>query len=185
MNKDEAKRILLVNLKGSKTKHSSLLVIAKAVRLLINDKEYGSTSKLAESFHVKRPTIESFDRMNDQPEEIKNLIQEGQIRIDASTKLSSIPDLKRRVNFAKAVAELSAKDTRQIIDYCKKHPNLSPEECKKAIADSKPIKKQVQSIAISLESKEYEAFLAASKKAGLKLEEAGKLAISQWVSKQD
>lgn len=183
MDKDEAKKILLANLKGSKTKRSSLLIIAEAVRLLINDKEYGSTSKLAENFGVKRPTIESFDSMNSQPQEIKNLIQEGQIRIDASTKLSTIPDLKKRVDLAKAVAGLSAKDTRQIIDYCKKHPDLSPEECKKAIADSKPIKKHLQSIVVSLESKEYDAFLAASKKTGLKLEEAGKLAISEWISK--
>lgn len=183
MNKDEAKRILSANLKGSKIKQLSLLIIAEAVRLLIKDKEYGSTSKLAESFGVKRPTIESFEKMNDQPEEIKKLIQEGQIRIDASTKLSSILDLKKRVNLAKAVAGLSAKDTRQIIDYCKKHPNLSPEECKKVVAYSKP-KKQFQSVKITLGYKEYEAFLAASKKAGLNLEETGKLAVSEWVSKQ-
>ena len=185
MDKDEAKKILRENLKGSKIKHSSLLIIADAVRLLKNAEEYGSTSKLAESFGVKRPTIESFDKMNDQPGEIKNLIQEGQIRIDSSTKLSSIPDLKKRVDMAKAVAGLSAKDTRQIIVYCKKHSNLSPEECKKAIADSKPLKKHVRSIVISLESKEYDAFLAASKAEGFKLEEAGRLAISQWISKQD
>jgi len=184
MDKDEAKRILLENLKGSKTKHSSLLTIAEAVRLLINDEEYMSTLKLAESFGVKRPTIESFDKMNDQPKEIKKLIREGQIRIDASTKLSSIPDMKKRVGIAKTVAGLSAKHTRQIIDYYKKHPNLSPEECKKAFADSKPAKKHFKSVEIQLESNEYDAFIAASKKTGVRLKEAGKQAISEWVQKQ-
>jgi len=183
MDKDEAKKILSANLKGSKIKRSSLLMIAEAVRLLVSDKEYGSTSKLAESFGVRRPTIESFDKMNEQPEEIKKLMQEGKIRIDASTKLSSIPDLKIRVDLGKTLAGLSAKDVRQTIDYCKKHPNLSPEECKKAIIDAKPTKKQVKSVTLRLESKDYEEFMAASKRAGLKIEEAGKQAISEWMQK--
>ena len=63
MDKDEAKAILIANLKGSKSKRTPLLTIAEAVRLLINDKEYGSSSKVAESFGVKRQTIEAFEKM--------------------------------------------------------------------------------------------------------------------------
>jgi len=183
MDKSEAKKILSANLKGKKKKQSSLLTIAKAVRLLANDNEYGSTSKLAESFGVKRPTIESFDKMNTHPQEIKSLIQKGKIRIDASTKLSSIPDLKKRVDLARAVAGLSAEDTRHIVNYSKKHPKLSSEECKKAIADIKATKKQIKSVKIPLKYADYDAFLAASEKIGLKLEEAGKQAISEWLLK--
>jgi len=183
MDKVEAKKTLSENLKGKKKKQVSLLTIAEAVRLLANDKEYGSTSKLAESFGVKRPTIESFDKMNDQPDEIKNLIKEGKIRIDASTKLSSISDLKKRVYLARAVAGLSAEDTRNIINYSKKHPKLSSEECKKAIEDIKAKKSQIKSVKIPLENADYDAFLATSKKTGLKLEEAGKQAISEWTLK--
>lgn len=181
MDKDEAKKILIANLKGSKRKSAPLLTIAAAVRFLASDKEYGSTSKLAEGFDVKRPTIESFDKMNDQPEEIKKLIEEGKIGIDASTKLSTIPDRERRVRLAKAVAGLSAKQTRQTISYSKKYPNLSPEDCKKAVTNFKPAKKQVKSVAIHLESEDYEAFIAASKKSGLRPEEAGKQALLKWI----
>ncbi|WNZ28446.1 MAG: hypothetical protein IAX21_07195 [Candidatus Bathyarchaeota archaeon] len=183
MDKVKAKKILSENLKGKKKKQVSLLTIAEAVRLLANDKEYGSTSKLAESFGVKRPTIESFDKMNDQPDEIKTLIQQDKIRIDASTKLSSISDLKKRVDLAKAVAGLSAEDTRNIINYSKKHSKLTSEECKKAIEDKKAKKSQIKLIKIPLKNSDYNAFLKISKKKGLKLEEAGKQAISEWTLK--
>jgi hypothetical protein len=183
MNKNEARTILAANLKGRKKKRSSLLTIAEAARLLISDKEYGSVSILAKSFGVSRSTIESFDRIIDQPEEIKKLIQEDQIRIDACTKLSSIIDLKKRVDLAKTVAGLTAEETRRTIDYCKKHPELSPEDCKKAVINSKPAKKQVKSVTIHLKSEDYAAFTAASERAGLHPEEAGKQAISEWIKK--
>lgn len=183
MDKDEAKKILIANLKGSKKKRVPLLTIAAAVRFLANDKEYGSTSKLAEGFGVKRPTIESFDKMNDQPDKIKKLIEEGKIGIDANTKLSTIPDQENRVKLAKTIAGLSAIQTRLTISYFKKHPNLSPEDCKNAIINSKPTEKQGKSVIIHLKSEDHEAFIAASKKAGLKPEEAGKQAIFEWMKK--
>jgi uncharacterized short protein YbdD (DUF466 family) len=184
MDKDEAKAILIANLKGSKSKRTPLLTIAEAVRLLINDKEYGSSSKVAESFGVKRQTIEAFEKMNDQPEEMKKMIQEGQILIDASTKLSSILDPQKRVKFAKVVAGLSAFDTRYVVDYYKKHPDLSPEECKKAVFDSKTVTNDIHLIVVPLDADQFDRFRSVSKRMGLKLEQAAKIALKEWVQNQ-
>jgi hypothetical protein len=185
MDKDEAKAILIANLKGSKTKRTPLLTIAKAVRLLINDVEYGSSSKVAESFGVRRQTIEAFDRMIDQPEDIKKMIREGQILIDASTKLSSISDIPERVKFAKIVAGLSAFDTRYIVDYYKKHPDLSPEECKKAVIDSKTVTKDIHLIVVPLDAAQFDKLSSVSKRMKLRLEEAAKIALEEWVQNQE
>jgi len=181
MNEDEAKAILIANLKGSKKKRSSLITIAKATRLLLQN--YPSTKKLAIDFDVSRPIIESFDKINDQPEEIKELIAEGRILLDQSTKLSTISNNKKRIEVARTVSGLTAFETRYVIDYCKKHPELSAKECKKKVMDSRTITKQIHVLVIPLEEKNYKAFLFTAQNEGLKSEEAARLAIIEWLKR--
>jgi hypothetical protein len=183
MDKDTAEALLIANLKGSKRKRSSLLMIAEAVRTLMESKEYKSTIELAKKFEVSRPIIESFDKINDQPNEIKKLIAEGKILLDASTKLCSISDLDKRVKIARAVAGLTAFDTRYIVDYCKKNPKLSAEECKKAVFDSKPLKTEIHMVVVPLEAEQFDEFNEVVLKKGLKLDQAAKIAIEEWVTK--
>lgn len=183
MDIDEAKSILIANLKGSKRKRSSLITIAKATRLLLRN--YRSTKNLAEDFDVSRPIIESFDKINDQPEEIKKLIAEGKILLDASTKLSTISDITKRIELANAVAGLTAFDTRYVVDYWKKHPELSAEKCKRIVLNSKSIKKVIHVLVIPLEAKHYNAFQLAAKAKGLKSEDAARLAIMEWLEKHN
>jgi len=181
MDIDEAKSILIANLKGSKRKRSSLITIARATRLLLRN--YGSTKKLASEFDVSRPIIESFDKINDQPKEIKKLIEEGKVLLDASTKLSTISDITKRIELANAVAGLTAFDTRYVIDYWKKHPELSAEKCKRIVLDSKSITKEIHVLVIPLEAEQYNAFQLAAKTKGLKTEDAARLAIMEWLEK--
>ncbi len=185
MNKDEAKAILRLNLKGSKKKRSPLLTIAQAVGLLVNDDEYGSTSKLAESFNVSRPTIEAFDKMNNQPTKIQKLIEDGKIGIGINPNLSSIANIERRISVANAIAGLSAKEARAVITKCKNDCNLEPEQCKNAIINTKLAEKPKKSLTISLELSEHSKFLEASKKAGLSAKEAAKQAISDWTKEKE
>lgn len=182
MDIDKAKSILIANLKGSKKKRSSLITIAEATRLLL--KNYESSRRLASDFGVSRPIIESFDKMNDQPDEIKELIREGKILLDASTKLSSIPNFKKRIELAHSVAGLTAFDTRYIIDYWKKHPKLSAEECKKIVLDSKEKTKEIHVLVVPLDKEEYSEFQYVTKLRKLKLEDAARTAILQWLEKQ-
>jgi hypothetical protein len=180
MNKEEAKAILRSNLKGSKKKRSPLLTIAEAVRLLVNDPDYGSTSKLAESFGVSRSTIEAFDKMNEQPAEIQKLIEDGKIGIGINPNLVSIANIERRISVANIIAGLRAKDARAVIIKCKKDCNLEPEQCKNAVINAKLTEKPTKSLTISLELSEHSKFLETAKRAGLSTKEAAKQAISDW-----
>jgi hypothetical protein len=185
MDKDEAKETLRANLKGAKRKSAPLLKIAEATRFLINNKEYGSVKKVADAFEISRQMIEAFDKINDQPEQIKKLIAEGKIGVDQSLKLSSVSDPKKRIELAKLVAGLNAKNTRFIIDYSKKHPELSIEEVKKAVAYPTLAQTSAHVVKVHLDSENFDKLITASKKMGLKVEEAGKIAIKEWLSRQD
>lgn len=184
MDKETAEAILIANLKGSKRKRSPLLTIAEAIRLLLKHGEYKSSKRLAEVFGVSRQIVESFDKMNDQPEEIRKLIAEGKILIDANTKLASIPDINKRIKIAKAVAGLTAFETRDIIDYWKKHPELSVEECKETVLKSKTLTKEIHLIIVPLENSQFDEFQKIAKNKGMKIDEAAILAIREWISKQ-
>jgi predicted nuclease with TOPRIM domain len=183
MDKDTAKAILIANFKGSKRKRSSLLTIAEAVRLLLKNGEYKTSKKLAEAFDVSRQIVESFDKMNDQPKEIQKLIAEGKVLIDANTKLASIPDIKKRIEIAKLVAGLTAFETRDIIDYWKKHPELSPEKCKEVVLKSKTHTQEIHLIVVPLETSQFDDFQKVAKSKGVKIDEAARLAIEEWISK--
>lgn len=181
MDIDEAKSILIANLKGSKRKRSSLITIARATRLLLRN--HGSTKELASEFDVSRPIIESFDKINDQPKEIKKLIEEGKVLLDASTKLSTISDITKRIELANAVAGLTAFDTRHVIDYWKKHPELSAEKCKNVALDSKSVIKEIHVLVIPLGAEQYNAFQLVATTKGLKTEDAARSAIMEWLEK--
>ncbi len=181
MDKDTARAILIANLKGDKIKRSPLLTIAEAVHVLVEDEGYGAYKKLAKEFDVTRSDIASFDRMLKHPPAIKKLIEKGEILIDASTKLASIRDTSRRIELAKVVAGMSAFDTRYIIDYAKKHPELTAEECKKAVLGSKAITRELHAVVVPLEAELFIQFKNKADRKGLKLEEAAKIAVQSWL----
>ena len=184
MNKDIAKAILIANLKGTKKKRLPLTKIAEAVRILIKDEEYGSTRKVANAFKVSRPIIESFDKINDHPIEIKKLIEEEKILLDASTKLATISNIKKRIELANVVAGTTAFDTRYVIDYWKKHPELTAEESKQKALNSKSITSILHAVIIPLDENLFNKFQNLANKKNMKLEEAGNLAIQEWVIKE-
>ncbi|MCJ7456974.1 hypothetical protein MUP07_09605 [Candidatus Bathyarchaeota archaeon] len=183
MNTETAEAILIANLKGPRRKRLPLIEIAEAVRLL--RKKYGSTKKLAQAFDVSRPIIESFDRILDQPTAIKRLIAKDAILLDASTKLASIKDPHRRIELAKEIAGETAFDSRDIIDYAKKHPRGSAKECKRAVFASKEITRELHVIVLPLEDELFKGFKMAATTRKMRLEDAGKLAIREWVEREE
>jgi hypothetical protein len=185
MNKNTATAILIANLKGLKKKRLPLTKIAEAVRVLVRDEEYGSHKKVAKEFKVSRQIIEAFDKINDHPDEIKKLIEGNKILLDASTKLATIPNIQKRIELAKIVAGTTAFDTRYIIDYWKKHPELSAEESKQKALDSKSINSVLHAVIVPLEDELFSKFRDSATKKNLKLEEAAKLAIQEWVTQRE
>ncbi len=183
MKVQTAEAVLIANLKGPRRKRVPLTTIAEAVRFLI-DTKYHSAKKLAKTFLVTRQIIEAFDNINEQPPKIQKLIKEGKILLDASTKLLSIPDTARRIELAEVVAGGTAFDARYIIDYAKKHPKLSAEECKKAIAKSKGTVRDIHAVVVPLDDETFREFKSAAGANKMSLDEAAKLAIVKWVRRK-
>ncbi len=180
MNKETAKAILIANLKGARAKRSKLTEIARAVRLLKHD-EYSSTKALAKAFGVSRSIIEAFDRILDQPPEIRKLIESGEVLLDTSTKLVSITDRRRRIEIAKQVAGETAFDARYIIDYAKKHPEITAKECKRIVFASKDSVTSVHVVVVPLDDQLFRRFQDQASSRKLRLEDAAKLAIEEWL----
>ena len=181
LNEKTARFILENNLKGSKKKRSSLIDIAKAVRYLLNNCEYSSRSELAKDFEISRPIIEAFDRINNQPTEIQQLIKKNKIGLDTSLKLLSIRDDKKRIKVAKAVVDLSSFDARYVIDFVKKRPDLSVEKCKQIVLASKIEQKKLNVLVIPLEEKIFLDFKKISNRKRQSIEDSAISAIQNWI----
>ena len=177
-----AKTLLIANLGGPRDKRVPLTVISEAVRLLVHDEEYGSFKKLAQDFKISRQILQSFYHILDQPKEIQELIEKGEILLDSSTKLTSIKNHQKRVEMARVVAGMSAFDARYIIDYWKKNPNLSPEECKQRVLESMPTIKETHLVVVPLNTELFNNFKNKANKKNLKVTDAALQAIQLWVN---
>jgi len=181
MRRDEARAILIANLKGPRKKRMPLTTIARAVRLLLNNEYRGSSRRMARDYDVSRPIIESFNKVLDHPPEIRKLISQGKLLLDASTKLSTIPDIQKRIEFARAVAGMSAFDVRYVIDYWKKNPHLSAETCKKAVLESKAVERPIHFVGVALDDELFNALSKEALRRQLSRDDAVKMAIRRWL----
>jgi hypothetical protein len=182
MRKDEARAILIANLKGPRRKRLPLTTIARAVRQLLNNEYGGSARRLAKDYDVSRPIIESFDKILDHPPEIRKLISQGKLLLDASTKLSTIPDNRKRIELARVISGMSAFDARYVIDYWKKNPHLSAETCKKIVLESKTVERPIHLVGVALDDELFNALSKEALRRRLSRDDAIKMAIQQWLN---
>lgn len=163
MNEDKARAILISKLGGSKDKGISLLEIAKAVKFFKDQNK--SYKDIAKEFDISPSIIGSFYKMNKHPEEIKTLINDKKIGLDTSTKLFTIEDGKKRIEFAKIVAGLPAMESRYIIDYYKRAPELSAKKCREFVMKSKTKTREIHMLVVPLEDTEFSLLEKNAKKA--------------------
>ena len=185
MDRKEAIFILVTNLKGRREKREPLTRIAEAVKTVLEKDFGGNTKKLAASYKVTPEIINEFRIVSKQPPEIEKMIRQRRLGLDGSTKLYSIPDLKRRIEFARAVEGLSQYDVRSIIDYGKKHPELSAKECKRTVLESETVTSDVHALVIPMESELFEKFEHYSKARRLRLEDAATEAIKAMLEEAE
>jgi hypothetical protein len=185
MNKEEAKIILISNLKGSAKKRVPLIKISEAVHLLLNDKEYGSFSALKNEFKISRQILQSFYKIKEQPSEIQKLINENKILLDTNEKLFSIKNIQHRIDLANTVSGLSAFDARDVIDYWKSNPNLTPIECKNLVLQSKDIKRNIHIIIIPLDESIYYDLKKKASINNMKIEDMASLVIKTWINSEE
>ena len=153
----------------------------KAVKFLIDNSNYSSYKEISREFQVSSSIISAFDKINDHPTEIKDLIKDRKIGLDGSTKLLTIKDLKKRTQIAKIVAGLTAFETRQIIEYAKKHPEITYNKCKDIILKSAPMERHIHVVVVPLEEKTFKDFEKKCKKKKMNLEDAANIAITNWL----
>lgn len=185
MDKEEAKVILISNLKGSARKRVPLIQISEAVHLLLNDKEYGSFYALRNEFKISRQILQSFYKILEQPSEIQKLINENKILLDTNEKLFSIKNIQKRIELANTVSGLSAFDARDVIDYYKRNPNLTPLQCKNYVLESKNIKINTHIIMVPLDEILYIELKNKAHINNMKIEDMASLAIKNWINSEE
>lgn len=133
MIEDQALAICFANLKG--TRNKDLLTTARALQFLKSLPHYGSNAKVGEKLNVSGEIVREFLVLLQLPEGIQELIDQRKIGLDQGRKLWRLgrdrPELLH--DAAGAMADLSAIESRHLIDYMLKHPELSATEAKRQL----------------------------------------------------
>lgn len=181
LDEETALAILFRNLKGSKKK--DYLATANACRFL--RKLYGSYSKVAETVGVSSEIIREFDSLEDLPDEVKEMVSTGAIRLDTGYRISTkLEGKERQVDIAKAVADLGAFDARAIIEYAQKNSDMPASKVKSQVLGSKTITEKLHVFILPLSEKTFQALKAESAKMKSKPVELVKKIIQEWLKQR-
>jgi len=139
VDKDEALAICFLNLKGYKDK--DIFQTAEALQFLKNLPEYGSNKKVGEAVGVSNETVREFLTFFKLPKQIQNLFSEKKlIHLEQCRRLWQLakarPDILEET--AEAISDMTAWDSRHMIEHLLKNPSLSVSEAKESILESKP-----------------------------------------------
>ncbi|KXB06134.1 hypothetical protein AKJ52_02510 [candidate division MSBL1 archaeon SCGC-AAA382C18] len=117
------------------------LKVARATDYLRN--EYGSISEVANKTGISTETIREFTRINDLPDKVKELIEEGLVTgLDIPYRISNLKKDEEKIELANSVSEknLTSDDVRSIVRVKDKRPDLSIQRCTSKVLESKPKK---------------------------------------------
>ena len=184
MDRKEAIFILVTNLKGRRDKREPLTRIAEAIETVLEKDFDGKVNKLARSYKVTPQIINEFRKVSNQPPEIRKMIAERKLGLDASTKLYTIADTRKRIALARAVKGLNQYDIRSIIDYSKMHPDIPADKVKRTILESKTVTEDIHALVIPLDAGTFEKLSRFAGEKRLRLEDAAKLAITRLLKSE-
>ena len=181
LDEETALAILLMNLKGRKKK--DYIATASACRFL--RKLYGSYANVAEKVGVSSEIIREFDSLQDLPDEVKEMVSKGIIRLDTGYRISTkLDEAKRKIDIAKAVASLGAFDARAIIEYAQKNPEMPTAEVKSRVLGSKTVTEKVHVFILPLPEEIFQPLKAESAKLKVRPEELVKNIIQEWLKQR-
>jgi len=181
LDEETALAILFTNLKGRKKK--DYLSTAKACRFL--RKLYGSCAKVAEKVGVSSEIIREFDSLNDLPDEVKQMVSTGIIKLDTGYRISTkIRGKNRQIDIAKAVADVGAFDARAIIEYAQKNPEMSAEEVKSRVLGSKTKKERIHLFVLPLTEDTFQLLKSESAKLKVRPEKLIEKIVRDWLEQQ-
>lgn len=156
MDRDEALAICFLNLKGYKDK--DLFLTAQALQYLKSLPEYGSNRKVGEAVGVSGEVVREFLTLFKLPQSIQKLFREGQLtRLEQSRRLWQLAKRRPAIleETAKAISDLSAWDSRHLIEHILRNPSLSVSQAKKTMLESKPIKEKEYHVIALLSEEDY------------------------------
>ena len=181
LDEETALAVLFKNLKGPRRK--DYLATADACRFLTQI--YGSHRKVAEKVGVSSEIIREFDSLYDLAETAKRLVSKGSIKLDIGSRISTqIKGEKRKVEIARAVADLRTFDARAVVEYAKKNPEISASEVKSRVLGSKTVTEKVHVFIMPLPHDTFQKLKAASKRLKIRPEELVRRILKEWLQER-
>lgn len=169
MDEETADAILLANYKGSKKKPSDLITIAKATRFKV--RQWRSIRKVAEAFGVSAEQVREFNSLLDLPPDVQELFAGDRTGVSKWYEVSKIPDPRKQSEVGKFVVNLGVTDTRAIVDYVKRYPELPVEACVQRVMESKTVKEDIHIIVVPLSQATFHNLDRESRKLNMPVEE--------------
>lgn len=161
-SEEEALSICFANLKGSKQK--DLLATAYALSYLKELPQYSSDVKLGKRVGVSREIVGEFLTLLRLPQDLHPLFERNELKLEQGRKLWQLskkrPDLAHQV--AGVLVRLTAMDSRDLVEYLLKHPEVSVEEAEDIVAGSKTVIEREFHVIALLSSEEYAELRKAS-----------------------
>lgn len=182
MDKDEALATCFANLKGIKDKN--LIATAKALQFLKSLPEYGSNEKVGNAVGVSGEVVREFLALLRLPGDIQDLFEQRQLRtLEQGRRLWQLarrrPELLK--DAAKAIAKLSAWDSRHVIDYIIRNPGVTVDEAIKAIMESKTIVEHEYYVVAILSEEQYRLLSEQARRRNLAMDVLVTSIVQHWL----
>lgn len=181
MDRDQALAICFANLKGPKKK--DLLATAKALQYIKDLPEYGSNGKVGRAVGVSGEIVREFLTLLRLPEPVQRLFDSSQLKLEHGRRLSQLasrrPDLVTEV--ARAMTGLTAMDSRHLVEYILKHPNLSVSEAKKRLLASKTVTEREFHVIAILTDEQYRGLAQEARKRKVSVDVLVTSIVQSWL----
>lgn len=129
---EEKALAVIIALFGNKSEN----ILQKSEAFAVLKNHYGSITKISEVTGTAISNIRYYLRINDLPDEVKNLIREGKIRsYHLSAELTRIQDESRIIETAKYIYDKKLEIGREIIRYIVKNPSKEIVYCVNKVLD--------------------------------------------------
>jgi hypothetical protein len=181
MDRDQALAICFANLKGSKDK--DLLAAARALQYLKGLPEYGSNAKVGRAVGVSGEIVREFLTLLSFPEEIQQLFEGRQVGLEHGRRLWQLarrrPELLEEV--AEAMTDMTAMDSRHLVEYIVKHPELSVREAKRKLLESKTVREREFHVIALLSEEQYRVLVGEARKRGVAVDVLVSSIVQRWL----
>ena len=185
VDKDEAFAICFLNLKGYKDK--DIYRTAKALQYLKNLPEYGSNEKVGEAVGVSGEVVREFLTLFKLPEPIQDLFRERKlIWLEQCRRLWQLAKTRPNVleETANAIFDITAWDSRQVIEHIIRNPSISVLEAKKAVLESKPEKKNEYHVIALLDEEYFKLLSREAVKRNVSVSSLVTSVVQKWLESQ-